>query len=328
MPIIAATEAPAAIVSLNRADALAIEEIASALLPVADGRIDDLSWLAETARLCHDLPAALRRELAAYRRDPGITGVLLIRGLPVDEPHLPETPAVSGSAQRAATIPAAALMLITHVLGYPIAFRPEKNGALVQDVVPVPGSEEFQGNEGSVLLTFHNENAFHEHRPDHVLLLCLRADHDRIAGLRTASIRQTYGTLADQHRSALFRHDFVTKPPPSFGAVSGESRRHGVLSGSVDDPDVLVDFSATIPLTAGAAAAMAELRERFTEHALTHYLLPGDLAIVDNRVTVHGRTAFTPHYDGCDRWLQRSFAVQDLRRSRASRIADGHVLES
>lgn len=324
MPTVLQT--PAAVITLNRADALAVKERAVALLPVADGRIDDMSWLTEAARLCHDLPVALRRGLAAYRRDPGITGVFLIRGLPVDESLLPDTPAVSGSAQRIATIPATALMLITYALGYPIAFRAEKNGAMVQDVVPVPGSEEFQGNEGSVPLTFHNENAFHSHRPDHVLLMCLRADHDRIAGLRTASIRQAYGALADEHRAVLLRREYITAPPPSFGVATGKPRRHAVLSGCPEDPDVLIDFSATTPLTAEATAAMAELRSRLTEHALTHYLLPGDLAIVDNRVTVHGRTAFTPRYDGRDRWLQRTFAVQDLRRSRTSRIADGHVL--
>jgi L-asparagine oxygenase len=62
------------------------------------------------------------------------------------------------------------------------------------------------------------------------------------------------------------------------------------------------------------------------EHALTHQLVPGDLAVVDNRVTVHGRTAFTPRYDGRDRWLQRTFAALNLRRSRGHRPGDGHVL--
>jgi L-asparagine oxygenase len=41
---------------------------------------------------------------------------------------------------------------------------------------------------------------------------------------------------------------------------------------------------------------------------------------------VHGRTAFTPRYDGRDRWLQRIFSLRDLRRSRDFRPDDGHVL--
>lgn len=318
--------APAGVVELSEAGSLAVAGVASLLLPVASGTIDDQAWIAEARLLSHDLPASLRKSLATYRRDPGRTGALLIRGLPVDESGLPETPMVSGSAQRKATVPAALLMLVASTLGDPIAFRPEKSGSMVQDVVPVPGSEEFQGNEGSVLLTFHNENAFHQHRPDYVLLFCLRADHERVAGLRTVSIRQVYESLSDEHREALFSTEFVTGAPPSFGPARGESEPHAVLTGAPEDPDVMVDFAATEPLTERAGEALAELRSLFAAHALTHYLTPGDLAIVDNRVTVHGRTSFTPRYDGQDRWLQRTTVTQNLRRSRLLRAADGHVL--
>ena len=55
-------------------------------------------------------------------------------------------------------------------------------------------------------------------------------------------------------------------------------------------------------------------------------LAPGDMAILDNRVTAHGRTAFQPRYDGADRWVQRTFVVADLRRSRDHRPHDGYVL--
>lgn len=318
--------APAGVVELSEAASLAVEGVASLLLPVVGGTIDDRAWIAEAGLLSHDLPGSLRKSLATYRRDPGRTGVVLIRGLPVDEPGLPRTPMVSGSAQRKATIPAASLMLVASTLGDPIAFRQEKSGAMVQDVVPVPGSEEFQGNEGSVLLTFHNENAFHRHRPDYVLLVCLRADHERVAGLRTVSIRQVYGLLGDEHREALFSKEFVTGAPPSFGPARGESEPHAVLTGAPDDPDIMVDFAATKPLTERADDAFAALRSLFVAHALTHHLTPGDLAIVDNRVTVHGRTSFTPRYDGQDRWLQRACVTQNLRGSRLHRPADGHVL--
>lgn len=50
--------------------------------------------------------------------------------------------------------------LVACGLGDLAAYRAEKSGALVQDVVPVPGRERFSGNAGSALLTFHNENAF------------------------------------------------------------------------------------------------------------------------------------------------------------------------
>lgn len=299
-------------------------DVARHLSTAAGGRVDDRQWLAEAARRWHDLPVALRRVLGDYARDSGRSGSLLIRGMPVGP--VAETPLASGSAQRTATTQAALLMLVTQALGQPISFRPEKGGAMVHDVVPVPGSEKFQGNEGSVLLSFHTENAFHPHRPDYVLLLCLRADHDRVAGLRTACIRQVRDLLPPEHLATLFRPEFATAPPPSFGMAAGTSEPHPVLSGAPEDPDVLVDFAATRPLTTAARQAMGVLQRLFADHAETHYLVPGDLAIVDNRVTVHGRTAFTPRYDGKDRWLQRTFATQDLRKSRLLRSGDGNVL--
>ncbi|MEV6602092.1 TauD/TfdA family dioxygenase [Actinoplanes sp. NPDC051346] len=248
---------------------------------------------------------------------------MIVRGLPV--PELPDTPSVAGSVQKTATVSAALLIMVAAGLGDPAAFLPEKSGSLVQDVVPVPGKEEFQGNAGSVLLEWHNENAFHPHRPDYVMLLCLRADHEKIAGLRTACARQVVPALSDAAREALFAEEFITDAPPSFDL--GECTvRHAVLTGAPEDPDIQVDLAATTGQTPRARTALEELRTAFDETALVHRLEPGELAIVDNRITVHGRTGFQPHYDGRDRWLQRTFVTNDLRRSRHQRPADGYVL--
>ncbi|MER6234200.1 TauD/TfdA family dioxygenase [Streptomyces sp. NPDC001616] len=75
-----------------------------------------------------------------------------------------------------------------------------------------------------------------------------------------------------------------------------------------------------------AATALAEFGRACEASARTLRLTPGDLVIIDNRVTVHGRTAFHPRYDGADRWLQRTYVTTDLRRSRDHRPHDGHIL--
>jgi L-asparagine oxygenase len=41
--------------------------------------------------------------------------------------------------------------------------------------------------------------------------------------------------------------------------------------------------------------------------------------IIDNAVAVHGRSPFTPRFDGSDRWLQRTFVISDLAPSAADR---------
>ncbi|MEU3369224.1 TauD/TfdA family dioxygenase [Streptomyces sp. NPDC006660] len=311
---------------LTGAETSATERVAALLCAGPEARIDEPAWVASARDHWEELPARLRRTLRSFRRDPGPGGALLVRGLPVAAPGLGATPVTDGSVQRTANVPAAVLMLAACGLGDPAAFRPEKTGALVQDVVPVPGREDFQGNAGSVLLTFHNENAFHPHRPDFVMLLCLRADPGGLAGLRTSCVREVLPLLDDASRAALHLPEFRTAPPPSFGGAGGLAEPHPVLTGAPDDPDLRVDMAATKPLTERASAALEELRRLFERTARTARLEPGDLAVVDNRITVHGRTAFRPRFDGTDRWLQRTFVLADLRRSRAHRAGDGHVL--
>ncbi|MFZ3474024.1 TauD/TfdA family dioxygenase [Streptomyces sp. 4.24] len=316
--------------ALDPADAGACERLARALCTGEHDQVDDPGWTARARDAWEDLPYPLRRGVRRFRRHSGPHGTLVIGGLPVDQAALPATPSVPGSVQRRAAVPAAVLTMVACGLGEPLAYRAEKSGALVQDVVPVPGQESFHGNAGSVPLSFHTENGFHPHPPDYVVFLCLRADHDQIAGMRVAGIRQALPLLTPAARQALFAPEFITTPPPSFGPdaaapASGVEPRP-VLSGAVEDPDIRMAQLVTTPLTPRAAAALAEFGRACEATARTLRLNPGDLVIIDNRVTVHGRTAFHPRYDGADRWLQRTYVTTDLRRSRDLRPHDGHVL--
>lgn len=311
---------------LDATETAAVLAVSESLCAERNASPDDPRWVAGARRSWEDLPLTLRESVRAFRRDSGTGGTLLVRGLPVEPAAVPATPLRSGSVQRTPSVPAAVLLMLSCGLGDPMAFRAEKGGALVQDVVPIPGRHADQSNEGSDLLTFHSENAFHPFRPDHVLLLCLRADHERKAGLRTACVRRMLPLLSDAGRAALSSVEFETSCPPSFGQPAGTQLRHAVLAGDPDDPDLCVDFAATTPVTARAEDALRELAKLCEQEALTVRLTEGDLAIVDNRIAVHGRTSFTPRFDGRDRWLQRTFVATDLRRSRAHRPDDGYVL--
>jgi L-asparagine oxygenase len=308
-------------------DAALVERVAREVCAADPDRIDDPAWVDRARDGWDALPLRLRQAVRQFRRDSGPQGCMLLRGVPVEpEETLRPTPKVPESVEHGKSISAAVLVMVACGLGDPSAFAAEKSGALVQNVVPVPGKEEFQGNSGSVLLASHNENAFHPHRPDFLMLLCLRADHDRVAQLSTACIRTVLPLLSEDATEELFSPEFVTEPPPSFGRRGGPTSPHAVLFGAPEDPDIRVDFSATTPLTQRAESALAELERLFGETAFSVKLTPGDLAIVDNRVAVHGRSAFTPRYDGKDRWLRRTFVATDLRRSRDHRPLDGYVL--
>ncbi|GGP54788.1 clavaminate synthase family protein [Streptomyces melanogenes] len=323
------TRSTAADWELEPADADVCEQVARTLCTGGDDQIDSPKWLARARDAWEDLPLLLRREVRRFRRESGPHGTLVIGGLPIDEAALPATPALPNSVQRRVTVPAAILTMVACGLGEPLAYLAEKSGALVQDVVPVPGQETFHGNAGSAPLSFHTENGFHPHPPDYVVFLCLRADHDRTAGLRTAGIREALPLLTPTDRQALFAPEFITTPPPSFSpdASANTPEATPVLSGAAEDPDIRMAQLVTTPLTPRATAALSAFGRACEATARTLRLTPGDLVVIDNRVTVHGRTAFHPRYDGADRWLQRTYVTTDLRRSRDHRPDDGHVLD-
>ncbi|WP_433393080.1 TauD/TfdA family dioxygenase [Micromonospora sp. KLBMP9576] len=319
------TESALTVVRLDEQERQDVRALATDLAGQGAALIDDAEWLRVALLMSNRLPLAVRDALRLFRRDPGRSGVLLVRNLPDFGDLLPPTPAVMDSVQRSPSGPAGVLAMVMLQIGELIAYRAEKFGALVQDVVPVPGQERFQGNAGSAALRMHVENAFHEHRPHYVSLLGLRPDHDHEAGLLIASVREAAELLPEDTRAVLAERRFVTTAPASFGA-SGTPTPHAVLEGDGEDPDVRVDFTSTSALDPRAAAAIDEFGQAVRSVCRTVELLPGDLVVVDNRITLHGRTSFRPRYDGRDRWLQRAFAYLDGRRSRPARIGGGNVL--
>jgi L-asparagine oxygenase len=287
--------------------------------------IDTPEWVEAARRLSCRLPLRIRELARRYLHDPGPDGLLVIGNLPVDECDLPPTPTAPDSAERRPTGPAALAALITLQLGEIAAYRQEKAGALVQNVVPVPGRERTQSNAGSTLLELHVENAFHARRPDLIGLLCLRSDHAGTAGTLVSSIRRAMPLLSAQAAGTLRQPRFVTSAPPSF-ATAQATAPHAVLDADPRDPDILVDFAATSALDPDAALALGELSAALLEVSRSLVLRPGEMAFLDNRITLHGRTAFTPRYDGRDRWLHRTYVHLDRRRTREYREPHDYVL--
>jgi len=199
-----------------------------------------------------------------------------------------------------------------------IAYADEKEGRLVQDICPMPGAERRQENSGSCLLELHTEDGFHPNKPHFISLFGLRADHDRVARTVVGGVRAVIPELDDEHVRALCSPNFRIKLSSSFVGADRQvwSRQMPVLTGSPHDPDLCVDFHAMQATTPDAERAFDALRAAFDDHLHELVLESGDLAIIDNRKAVHGRTTFTPRYDGYDRWLRRCFTVSDIRATR------------
>jgi L-asparagine oxygenase len=97
-----------------------------------------------------------------------------------------------------------------------------------------------------------------------------------------------------------------------------------ILTGTLDEPTFVFDADLMVGTDDRAERTLRRVAEVVEANHASVVLEPGDLLVVDNHLAVHGRSPFTPRFDGTDRWLQRTFVVADLAPSAADR--DGRVI--
>lgn len=318
------------LVSLSEADRAALEA-SGAIGSSIVGQTD--AFVLEAQLHAGGLSGDLRRALLTFRRHGHPSGGVLLGGVPVGE--VPATPARPGGEEwQSLTVAIAAMSVLLATLGEQYGFRPELGGRIVQDILPVPSFEEEQISLGSMVdLVPHVEMAFSPYRSDYVALLCVRQDHDRLAGTTLGSIDDMLGDLSSAMVEVLRGPRFKTKVDASFrlsDEIAGEIWVDPicVLEGPADRPDLRVDFAETVGTDREAMAALAELQAAAVRRATTTRLCPGEMLVIDNHRAVHGRTPFRPRYDGADRWLLRSFVTKDLRTSGAARRDDSRIVEA
>ncbi|MFN8022492.1 MAG: TauD/TfdA family dioxygenase [Acidimicrobiales bacterium] len=264
------------------------------------------------------LPAHVHDALVDFVDQPHRSGALLLKGMPIGE--LPLTPATPTTPTAKDHTSEFSLLTVARRLGQPVGYEPEHGGDIVQNLVPVQGTEHRQVSTSSkVELMFHTEAAFHPHRPRYLLLICLRGDPSAITTL--SSIHEVLPHLAPATRDVLFE--------PRFRTAVDESYLHGrqnvlgapmpVLSGDRELPTMVFDADLMVGTDEVAEAALLELSHAVEALQTGVALEAGDLLVVDNAVAVHGRSPYSPRFDGTDRWLQRAFVVSDLRPSAAER---------
>jgi L-asparagine oxygenase len=295
----------------------------------AYGRADHPEFLRAAPGLGHLLPAALRDRLAELRYTERVGAVWISAG-PAGEAACP-TPEHWRARARDATVGQDFwLVLVGAQLGDPFSWSSLQDGSLLNDVLPVPGSEQMQTGQGSVApLELHVEDAFDDDRCDYLGLIALRNRDE--AATTVAAVRAD--RLPPHLRQVLRepRFDIRADPEHAAGTRGGEPcvKRRAMLFGAQEDPYLRVDlvFTEPRPGDAVAAQALAALRDQLAAAIVPVPLAAGDVLLVDNYRMVHGRTPFRPRYDGTDRWLRKVTVTRDLRRSRARRCAaDDRVL--
>ncbi|WP_422769835.1 hypothetical protein ACN28C_24305 [Plantactinospora sp. WMMC1484] len=307
---------------LTPSDSAAVRALASRV--VTDLRDDPpAARLRQIAVMSQDLPVALRRALVDLRLS-GDSG-LVVSGLPIIDADLGSSPPVTAQPVRNEELARAdaMLLLFASFLGYPVSQAGVDEGRLVRDVSPLPGNETTQrGSGSSVELMWHNEDAYHPLRPDWICLLCLR-NPDRTA---TSFARIADVPLDESTRSLLFQPLFHIEPDSSNVAseTANAAPAVAVLSGDARHPFVRLDpaFMTCGPEHGPAGDALRAVIKAVDGSLQDVSLASGEIMIIDNLRSVHGRRPFTARYDGSDRWLRVVHVAADLRRSEGLRTGD------
>lgn len=250
-------------------------------------------------------------------------GITLIEG--IDVGHVPPTPTtVYFNSPHLAQV---RVNLITQAsnYGFPICFAQEQCGALIQNVFPIQKTESQQISTSSKTeLGLHTEAAFHPYKPTAVLLLCLRGDPNAVTTY--ANVDDIVKHLKPATQSILTNLWFTTSIDESFRTngerdielpcsvlsevISKTSDRRAIRINPVYD--ICYDETLIKGINEQAVVALGELHDAIRQSIKQIVLKTGDLLILNNKTTIHGRLPFQARYDGTDRWVQRILAIETL----------------
>ena len=264
------------------------------------------------------------QKMRATRNDPMSSPALLLKNWPRDkEDELPNTPLEGEYCVNTSTwMSAASLLAVAQLFGEPYAYKAEKRGRLIHDVVPVPGREHSLSNEGAVDLDLHSEIAFLQFRPHCILLVCLRGDMRGEAKTTVASAMAICRHLGPEILAVLREPVYQIRDPQSFDSSLGVERWSEpapILIGPNSSPEICINFNGVRATTPPASRALEEVHCVLKLPGIVQSvrLTPGDMLVIDNRRALHGRTPFTPQFDGRDRWLRRCYTRTGLWQGRS-----------
>ncbi|MFD7415587.1 TauD/TfdA family dioxygenase [Kitasatospora purpeofusca] len=310
---------------VRRLDPAAAAELTSAAakLLARHGSATSPDLLADLPAACARLSAPLRHLL---RPVDTADGLFVLRGLDLDDTELGPTPEHWSTVAEAGARWDVALLLVSTLMGTPIAWDGQQDGRFVHNIVPSPGHESEQtGASSSVLLTPHTEDAFHPGRA-HLLLLCCMRNHDGIA-TTAASVRLTGLDAADLDR--LKRPVAPILPDDAYEQAQRFGGRPAPVPTLFDGPEGLtMRYDPAYTPLEGTDPLWREAYERLGRElarvSVAVSLEPGDILVVDNDTVVHGRVPFRARYDGTDRWLKRASVRVEDRPTRPLAEHDEH----
>ncbi|HEV7370365.1 TauD/TfdA family dioxygenase [Arenibaculum sp.] len=287
-----------------------------------------------------DLPKAVRQALYPLRSLRQDRGYLLIRGIPLEDEAIGPSPSTWDAPWGDVPYKRQEIIqcLLTSSLGEIFGWRTQENGRYLRHIVPMEKDKHEQlGTSSAVDLLWHTEEAFHPCRADYISIMCYRNSERAVTHL--ACVEDL--SLDEATVSVLHERRFYIEPDKSHFPENNESQHWGVENdrfahvyemfknprpvpalveeGGVTTFCVDQAFMRAAEGDVEAELALDALYKGLDDCKLELVLRPGDLLIVDNHRTAHGRSVYDPDYGPKQRWLRRVNVMADLRKSLAFR---------
>ncbi|CDG22876.1 putative Clavaminate synthase [Xenorhabdus poinarii G6] len=289
-------------------------------------------FLSESFKKITYLNQEIIEDLYNFKHYGNDYGILLLKGLNFDS-VLPPTPSQAlYYPDRGNFYGELWLAMISEFLGYAVGYSQEKNGNVFQNLVPNIKKEFLLSSESSKKeLDFHTEIAFHPFMCDYVLLYCLRQDHEKNAKTFISSTKMMLRDLSLKEIKILSEPLFITGIDYSYGSpngVKGNGSLTSVLYGNPNDPYMIYDLDLMKGLNTEAELVLDKLKTIANKHKYWVALEAGDLLVIENNRCIHGRSEFTPRYDGYDRWLLRTCVLTNIKQANSDILEESRIINT
>jgi len=250
---------------------------------------------------------------------------------------IPDTPQTNNQKIGETTTLAKIQSILIHATGEMISYEAEGYGRLFQDVIPVKSMEQDQTSIGSSKeLEIHTEQAFSKLRPDILSLACLRSDPQ--AYTYVLPVQKILDSTTQEEQHLLQQPLWKTGVDLSF-KINGHEFLEGDLRGPLpilthnrnnQNTHLVFDQDLMQGTTPQSQQIITKIVDIYYQHRFAHNLLPGEIILIDNQRSVHGRSPFYPKYDGKDRFLTRCFATtpENYQKSEYARKNNGRMVSS
>jgi L-asparagine oxygenase len=292
-------------------------------------------FCSECKHASHKIPLYITRILNHFVKHGTDTGFLLIKNFPVDDSSIPPTPSIANYPNKIGETTSLARVqcILLSAISEMIAYEAEGDGRLFQDVVPIQSMEKQQTSLSSnVELEIHTEQAFSQLRPDILSLACLRGDPN--AYTYVLPVHNILDNVTPFEKKMLATPLWKTGVDLSFKLhnsefIDGDVRGPlPIIYGSASDPFLLFDQDLMSGETTRANELIQDICRIYYKNRIEYSLEPGDIILIDNRRAVHGRSSYSPKYDGTDRFLIRCFSTLDYDKSDYARKDGGRMVSA